>query len=64
MAQVHTFIVDTKYGVPDRLVREFLNECEKEMGLIRVFMHNVQSPTANLLTVVVMRDELEPAPVQ
>jgi hypothetical protein len=57
MAEVHSFKVDDKYGVPDRLLKIFLDDCETKLGLIHIFMHQVTSGTANLLTVVVVKAE-------
>ncbi len=36
MAKVRTFRITPRFGIPDREVTEFLEEAEKEMGVITV----------------------------
>lgn len=55
MAEVHSYKIDDKYGVPDRLIKEFLTECETKMGFVRVTMQTVKSGTATLLCVAVVK---------
>jgi hypothetical protein len=55
MADCRTFKIDDKFGVPDRLIREYLNECEHRLGLIRVTMQQVTSKTAVLLAIAVVK---------
>ncbi len=50
-----SFKIDDQYGVPDRLIREYLAKCEERMGLIRVTTATVVSRTAVLLTVIVTK---------
>ena len=50
-----TFKIDDQYGVPDKMIREYLAICEARMGLIRVSIAQVVSKTATLLTVIVTK---------
>jgi|GEM_PF-5882536 len=55
MAEVHSYKVDDQKGVPDRLIREFLNECEEKLGRININMVPVVTGTATLLTIIVTK---------
>jgi hypothetical protein len=55
MAEVHSYKIDLKYGVPDRLIKEFVSDCEKQMGFVRVTMQVVPTGTATMLCVVVVK---------
>lgn len=55
MADVHTFKIDPRYGVPDSRIKEFISTCEEKLGQVRVAMHDVESETAHLLVIVVTK---------
>lgn len=60
MAECHTFKVDNLKGAPDRLIRDFISECEVKMGYVRVSLSTLVTTTAVLLTVVVVKaDEVD-----
>lgn len=51
MAFVRTFVVYDERGVPDRLIRDWLSQCEKE-GPLRVTVTPFRTATALLVNVV------------
>lgn len=55
MAECHTFKVDDMKGAPDRMIREFVSECESKMGYVRVTLATLVTKTAVLLTVIVVK---------
>jgi len=60
MSECHTFKVDDVKGVPDRLVREFINECERKLGFVRVTAQPLTTKSAVLLCVIVVKaDDFE-----
>ena len=60
MANVKTFRINPEYGIPDRDIREWLNQCEKEMiiSVNAIFIPPVGDADPRLTVIVTKLDDL------